>query len=197
MPAAPAPRTCRPTPCDVLLRGRSGTSCGRTPWPAVGGRARRRAACRRPVTPTGESPDDREQGLLGDVRHRVRLRAAGTSPRAIAQALAAARRIQRTAYRHTDAGEEAALHAATARDEWQRIHDHVAATASALYDPDDDPELQRALRRERHRREIAARAREAAGPDRLTDGDHRPSATAPPAPSARPCCCTGSCRTGS
>ncbi|MFD5437566.1 hypothetical protein ACFWJ4_36120 [Kitasatospora sp. NPDC127067] len=151
-----------------------------------------------PVDPHAqEEPDDREHGLLGDVRHRVRLRAAGTSPRAIAQALAAARRIQRTAYRHTDAGEEeAALHAATARDEWQRIHDHVAATASPLYDPDDDPELQRALRRrERHRREIAAR--EATGLDRLTDGDHRLSAITPPAPSARPCCCTGSCRTGS
>ncbi|MFF2546845.1 hypothetical protein ACFVUY_30395 [Kitasatospora sp. NPDC058063] len=128
-----------------------------------------------PVDPHAQGePDDREYGLLGDVRHRVRLRAAGTSPRAIAQALAAARRIRRTAYRHTDAGEEAALHAAAARDEWQRIHDHVAATASPLYDPDDDPELQRALRGERHRREIA-----------------------PPAPSARPCCCTGSCRAGS
>ncbi|MFD4656268.1 hypothetical protein ACFWP2_11645 [Kitasatospora sp. NPDC058444] len=137
---------------------------------------------RHPVGPADgerEDPDDQEHGLLGDVRYRVRRRAAGTGLRAIGRSLAATRETLRTAYRQTDPGDrEAARRAATARDEWQRIHDHIAATAAPLYDPDEDPELQRALRRDRHRRQIAARAREAGGGAHPTAGPaHRATDT--------------------
>ncbi|MFE5586363.1 hypothetical protein [Kitasatospora sp. NPDC056531] len=127
--------------------------------------------------------DDQEHGLLGDIRRRVRQRAAGTSLRAITQSLTALQDHVRTADRYADTGDEkAALPAATARDEWQRIHDHVAATAAPLYDPDQDSELQRALQAEHHRRDIADRHAEAAyQAHRTTDVAHRR-----PAPLHRP-----------
>ncbi|MDH6711364.1 hypothetical protein P3T27_008122 [Kitasatospora sp. MAA19] len=120
-------------------------------------------------------PDDQEHGLLGDIRRRVRRRAAGTSLRAITQSLAVIQDHVRTADRYADTGDEkAALPAATARDEWQRIHDHVAATAAPLYDPDQDSELQRALQAEHHRRDIADRHAEAAyQAHRTADAAHR------------------------
>ncbi|MFF2147506.1 hypothetical protein [Kitasatospora sp. NPDC058190] len=119
--------------------------------------------------------DDQEHGLLGDIRRRVRQRAAGTSLRAITQSLTAIQDHVRTADRYADTrNEKAALQAATARDEWQRIHDHVATTAAPLYDPDQDSELQRALHAEHHRRDIADRHAEAAHQARqTTDVAHR------------------------
>lgn len=92
-------------------------------------------------------PDDQEHGLLGDVRSRVRRRAAGMTLENIEQALAAAQEDLRIADRHADAGHESAY--ATAAEtpaEWQRIHDHTAATRAERYDPDHDTAFQHALR---------------------------------------------------
>ncbi|MFD5083412.1 hypothetical protein ACFWOG_12335 [Kitasatospora sp. NPDC058406] len=59
--------------------------------------------------------------------------------------------------------------AADALGEWQRVRDHTTDTRAERYDPDHDTALQHALRGERHRRDVAEYAREAAGPGNLTD----------------------------
>ncbi|MER5353467.1 hypothetical protein ABT093_24415 [Kitasatospora sp. NPDC002551] len=119
--------------------------------------------------------DGQEHGLLGDVRRRVRRRAAGMTLESIQQALQRAREDERAADRYADAGYEAAF--ATAADalaEWQRVHDHTARTGAERYDPDLDTVLQQALRAEHHRRDIADRAAEAAYQARqTTDAAHR------------------------
>ncbi|MFF2147958.1 hypothetical protein [Kitasatospora sp. NPDC058190] len=141
--------------------------------------AGRRDAARRPRpaparpdhTQDEDEPDDQEHGLLGDVPSRVRRRAAGMTLENIPQALQQARFEERCA----DADDETAH--ATAADtlaEWQRIHDHTATTRAERYDPDHDTALQHALRRERHRQDIAECAREAAHQARqITDAAHR------------------------
>jgi hypothetical protein len=45
--------------------------------------------------------------------------------------------------------------AATVCAEWQRVRDHTAETGAERYDPDHDTALQHALRRERHRQDVA------------------------------------------
>ncbi|MFJ9460822.1 hypothetical protein ACIRST_37865 [Kitasatospora sp. NPDC101447] len=110
-----------------------------------------------------------------DVCSRVRRRAAGTTPETIEQALQQARFEERCADRYADAGHESSFAAAAdALMEWQRIHDHTTATGAERYDPDHDPDLQQALRRERHHQDVAACAREAAHRAReTTDAAHR------------------------
>ncbi|MDH6107932.1 hypothetical protein P3T36_006391 [Kitasatospora sp. MAP12-15] len=122
-----------------------------------------------------EEPDDQEHGLLGDVRHRVRRQAAGTTLEAIERALEQARFEERCADRHADAGDEAAfVIAANALAEWQRVYDHTAQAGVERYDPDHDTVLQHALRAERHRQDVAACAREAAHrAQQVTDTAHR------------------------
>ncbi|MFJ2781520.1 hypothetical protein [Kitasatospora sp. NPDC087315] len=119
--------------------------------------------------------DDQEHGLLGDVRGRVRRRAAGMTLENIEQALHRARDDERAADRHADAEDETAFAtAANALAEWQRVHDHTAQAGAERYDPDHDIVLQQALRAERHRQDIAACAREAAYQARQnTDAAHR------------------------
>ncbi|MFF2079119.1 hypothetical protein ACFVXG_30745 [Kitasatospora sp. NPDC058162] len=46
--------------------------------------------------------------------------------------------------------------------EWQRVCDDTAETHAERYDPDHDTALQHALRADRHRRDVAECAREAA-----------------------------------
>ncbi|MEU9047763.1 MULTISPECIES: hypothetical protein [unclassified Kitasatospora] len=122
-----------------------------------------------------DEPDDQEHGLLGTVRSRVRRQAAGMTLENLQQALHPARDDERAADRHADAGDEAAH--ATAADtcaEWQRVRDHTAETRAERYDPDHDTALQHALRRERHRQDVAECAREAAHQARqTTDAAHR------------------------
>ncbi|MFJ5927553.1 hypothetical protein ACIQF6_33660 [Kitasatospora sp. NPDC092948] len=122
-----------------------------------------------------DQDDDQEDGLLGDVRGRVRRRAAGMTLEDLQQALDRAREDERHADRYADAGHEAAYTtAADALAEWQRVHDHTAATRAERYDPDHDTALQHALRRERHRQDVAACAREAAHQARQrSDTAHR------------------------
>ncbi|AUY53788.1 hypothetical protein C2142_38770 [Streptomyces sp. CB01881] len=55
-----------------------------------------------------------EHGLLGDVPHRVRRRAAGMTPETIQQALHRARDDERAADRYADAGDETAFATAVA-----------------------------------------------------------------------------------
>ncbi|MEE1783097.1 hypothetical protein PUR71_09225 [Streptomyces sp. SP17BM10] len=119
--------------------------------------------------------DDQEHGLLGDVPYSVRRRAAGMTLERIQQALEQAQFEERCADRHADAGDETAYAtAAAARAEWQRIHDHTAATQAERYDPDHDTAFQHALRLDRHRRDVAACAREAVHRARqTTDAAHR------------------------
>ncbi|MFC8452134.1 hypothetical protein [Kitasatospora sp. NPDC057223] len=102
----------------------------------------------------GEDDGDREHPLLGDVRSKVRRRAAGTTLETIQQALHEARDDERMADRYADAGDESAA----ALDEWQRVHDHTAETRAERYDPAHDTALQHALRFERHRSDVAALA---------------------------------------
>ncbi|MFE2412368.1 hypothetical protein ACFXDE_28870 [Kitasatospora sp. NPDC059408] len=124
---------------------------------------------------TQDEHGDQEHGLLGDVRHRVRRRAAGMTMENLQQALHRAREDERAADRYADAGHETAY--ATAADalaEWQRVRDHTAETRAERYDPDYDTALQNALRRERHRQDVAECAREAAHQARqTTDAAHR------------------------
>ncbi|MFE6746093.1 hypothetical protein ACFVGM_09595 [Kitasatospora purpeofusca] len=124
---------------------------------------------------TQDEDDDQEHGLLGDVRHRVRRRAAGMTRENLQQALHRAQEDERAADRYADAGDETAH--ATAADtlaEWQRVRDHTAETRAERYDPDHDTALQHALRRERHHQDVAACAREAAHQSRqTTDAAHR------------------------
>ncbi|MFI9329255.1 hypothetical protein ACIGZJ_17125 [Kitasatospora sp. NPDC052868] len=111
----------------------------------------------------GQEADGEEEGLLDDVCSRVRRRAAGLTLDAIDQALAAAQIELRVADRYADAGDEdAAARAAVVAEEWQRIRGQLAADVHTAYDTDRDLDLQRALSAERHRRDIADRAREAA-----------------------------------
>ncbi|MEU4303677.1 hypothetical protein [Kitasatospora aureofaciens] len=126
-------------------------------------------------TPDEDEPDGQEQALLGDVPHRVRRRAAGMTLENLQQALEQAQFEERCADRHADAGHESAYTAAAGTlAEWQRVHDHTAATRAERYDPDDDTALQHALRREHHRQDVADRAREAAHQARqTTDVAHR------------------------
>ncbi|MDH6130024.1 hypothetical protein [Kitasatospora sp. GP82] len=124
---------------------------------------------------TQDEDDDQEHGLLGGVRSRVRRRAAGMTLENIQQALHRARDDERAADRHADAGDETAFATAAAIcAEWQRVRDHTAETHAERYDPDHDTLLQHALRRERHRRDVAECAREAAHQARqTTDAAHR------------------------
>ncbi|MFI9163274.1 hypothetical protein [Kitasatospora aureofaciens] len=119
--------------------------------------------------------DDQEQALLGGVPHRVRRRAAGMTLENIQHALEQAQFEERCADRHADAGHESAYTtAADALAEWQRVHDHTATSRAERYDPDHDTALQHALCRERHRQDVADRAREAAHQARqTTDVAHR------------------------
>ncbi|MFE5587220.1 hypothetical protein [Kitasatospora sp. NPDC056531] len=92
-----------------------------------------------------DEDDDQEHGLLGDVRSRVRRRAAGMTLETIQQALHRARDDERTA----DAGDETAFATAAAIcAKWQRMRDHTAETRAERYDPDHDTALQQALRAE-------------------------------------------------
>ncbi|CAN3985990.1 hypothetical protein [Kitasatospora purpeofusca] len=122
-----------------------------------------------------ELDDDQEHGLLGGIRSRVRRRRAGMTLENLQQALHRAREDERAADRYADAGHEAAhATASTACAEWQRVHDHTAETRAERYDPDHDTALQHALRAERHRRDVAECAREAAHQARqTTDTAHR------------------------
>ncbi|MFB7126871.1 hypothetical protein [Kitasatospora sp. NPDC056273] len=133
----------------------------------------------------GYEGDDQEHGLLGGIRHRVRGRAAGMTPETIQQAPRRARDDERAADRYADAGHEAAYATAdTIRAEWQRVRDHTAETRAERYDPDHDTALQHALRRERHRRDIADWAAEAALQARQrSDAATVPSPAPPPSPS--------------
>lgn len=116
-----------------------------------------------------------EDGLLGEIRGRVRRRAAGLTLDAVDQALAAAQTEWRIADRHADAGDESAVGlAAVVAQEWERIRGALVATGHPAYDTDRDLELQRALSAEHHRCDIAGRAREAAHEARQTiDVAHR------------------------
>ncbi|GAA2281653.1 hypothetical protein GCM10010430_79550 [Kitasatospora cystarginea] len=120
-----------------------------------------------------DEDDDQEHGLLGDVPHRVRRRAAGMTLENLQQALHRARDDERTADRY--AGDETAYATAAAiRAEWQRVRDHTAQTRAERYDPDHDTALQHALRAERHRQDVAECAREAAHQARQrSDATHR------------------------
>lgn len=122
------------------------------------------AALAQHPTPDQDDPDDdQERDLLGDVPSRVRRQAAGMTPEAIQHALEQALDDERCADRHADTGDESAYATAVDRlTEWQRVHDHVAATGAERYDPDHDTALQLALRREQHRQDVAECAREAA-----------------------------------
>ncbi|MFF9646880.1 hypothetical protein [Kitasatospora aureofaciens] len=136
-----------------------------------------------------DEPVGQKHALLSDLPSRVRRRAAGMALENIQQALEQARFEERCADRHADAGDETAY--TTAADtlaEWQRIHDHTAATRVERYDPDHDTALQHALRREHHRQDVAACAREAAvRARRTTDAAHRSLAgTAAQPPSTPP-----------
>ncbi|MFB7669622.1 hypothetical protein ACFC1R_37965 [Kitasatospora sp. NPDC056138] len=93
----------------------------------------------------------------------------------VQQALRRAWDEERAADRHADAGDEAAhATAATVCAEWQRVRDHTAETRADNCDPDHDTALQHALRAERHRRDVAECAREAAHQARqTTDAAHR------------------------
>ncbi|MFF2147946.1 hypothetical protein [Kitasatospora sp. NPDC058190] len=124
---------------------------------------------------TQDEDDDQEDGLLGDVRGRVRRRAAGMTLENIRQALEQARVEERHADRYADAGDETAFAtAADVRAEWQRVCDHTAETRAERYDPDRDTALRHALRRERHCQNVAECAREAAHQARqTTDVAHR------------------------
>ncbi|WP_158077796.1 hypothetical protein [Streptomyces sp. CB02056] len=127
----------------------------------------------------GYEGDDQEHGLLGGIRHRVRRWAAGMTREDLQQALHRARVDERAADRYADAGHEAAYATAdTIRAEWQRVRDHTVETGAERYDPDHDTALQHALRRERHRRDVADCAREAA------HRAGRPAACSPPSASA-------------
>ncbi|MFF7590313.1 hypothetical protein ACFZCK_22750 [Kitasatospora purpeofusca] len=119
--------------------------------------------------------DDQEHGVLGDIRGRVRRRAAGMTLENIEQALGQVRFEERCADRHADAGSETAFATTTdALAEWQRVYDHPAQTGVERYDPDHDTVLQHALRAERHRQDAAECARDAAHQARqTTDGAHR------------------------
>lgn len=89
--------------------------------------------------------------------------------------------------RYADTGDESAVAtAAAARTEWQRVRDQTASTLTKRYDPDHDLAVQRALCVERHRRDTADRATEAASrtaawpasrPDRYTQPSTAPAAT--------------------
>ncbi|CAM5666595.1 PE-PGRS family protein OS=Kitasatospora aureofaciens OX=1894 GN=GCM10010502_68730 PE=4 SV=1 [Kitasatospora aureofaciens] len=122
-----------------------------------------------------DEDDDQEHGLLGGIRSRVRRKAAGMTLETIQQALHRARDDERAADRHADVGDEAAYATAAAVcAEWQRVRDHTAATRAERYDPDHDTALQHALRREHHRQDVAACAREATHQARqTTDAAHR------------------------
>ncbi|MQS16014.1 hypothetical protein F7Q99_28140 [Streptomyces kaniharaensis] len=110
-----------------------------------------------------EEDDDQEHGLLGGVRNRVRRRAAGMTRENLQEALHRAREDERAADRYADPGDETAhATAATACAEWQRVRDHTAETRAERYDPNHDTAHQHALRRERHRQDVAECAREAA-----------------------------------
>ncbi|MFE4398682.1 hypothetical protein ACFRPV_33115 [Kitasatospora sp. NPDC056808] len=124
---------------------------------------------------TQDEDDDQEDGLLGGVRSRVRRWAAGMTREDLQQALHRARVDERAADRYADAGHEAAYATAdTIRAEWQRVRDHTVETGAERYDPDHDTALQHALRRERHRRDVADCAAEAAHQARqTTDAAHR------------------------
>ncbi|MFG2919006.1 hypothetical protein ACGF0D_39780 [Kitasatospora sp. NPDC048298] len=93
----------------------------------------------------------------------------------IQQALEHARFDERCADRHADAGDESVFAiAADSCAEWQRVRDHTAETRAERYDPDHDTVLQHALRRERHRQDVAECAREASLQARqATDAAHR------------------------
>ncbi|MEV7783374.1 hypothetical protein [Kitasatospora sp. NPDC088351] len=109
-----------------------------------------------------DEPDDQKHALLGDIPARVRRRAAGMTLENIQQALHRARDDERTADRYADAGDETGIATAAAiRAEWQRVRDHTAETRAERYDPDHDTALRHALRRERHRRDVADRSAEA------------------------------------
>ncbi|MFH9355191.1 hypothetical protein [Kitasatospora sp. NPDC017646] len=121
------------------------------------------------LTQEEDESDGQEHALLGDLLSRVRRRAAGMTLENIQQALEQAQFEERCADRHADAGHESAYApAADTLAEWQRIHDHTAATRAERYDPDHDTALQHALRREHHRQDIAECAREAAHQARQT-----------------------------
>ncbi|GAA2156910.1 hypothetical protein GCM10009760_58420 [Kitasatospora kazusensis] len=124
---------------------------------------------------TQDEDDDQEDGLLGDVRSRVRRRAAGMTLENLQQALEQARVEERHADRYADAGDETAYAtAADIRAEWQRVRDHTTETRAERYDPDHDTALQHALRAERHRQDVAECARETAHQARqTTDVAHR------------------------
>ncbi|GAB7188925.1 hypothetical protein ATKI12_8756 [Kitasatospora sp. Ki12] len=146
------------------------------------------ALTQHPHHPAPGEDDDQETGLLGGARSRVRRRAAGMTPESLQQALHRAREDERAADRYADAGDETAhATAADAMAEWQRVHDHTAATRAERYDPDHDTALQHALRRDRHRRDVAECAREAAHQARQTaDAAHRRLAGTAAQPLHRP-----------
>ena len=139
--------------------------------------------------PADRDQDDEEHGdqehlLLGDVRSKVRRRAAGTTLETIQQALREARDDLRIADRHVDTGDESGVATAAAvLDEWQRVHDHTVESRTERYDPDHDTALQHALRAERHHRDVADRAAEAEYlAMQRTDSAHRSLAS----PAAQP-----------
>ncbi|MFF2079130.1 hypothetical protein ACFVXG_30800 [Kitasatospora sp. NPDC058162] len=117
---------------------------------------------------TQDEDDGQEDGLRGDVPHRVRRRAAGMTLENLQQALEQARVEERHADRYADAGDETAYAtAATVCAEWQRVRPH-RRTRAERYDPDRDTALQHALRAQRHRQDVAECAREAAHRARQT-----------------------------
>ncbi|MEU4864073.1 hypothetical protein ACIG0C_36095 [Kitasatospora aureofaciens] len=120
------------------------------------------------LTQEEDESDGQEHALLGDLLSRIRRRAAGMTLENIQQALEQAQFEERCADRHADAGHESAY--ATAADtlaEWQRIHDHTAATRA------EPPALRP---RPRHRPPAHA---ERYDPDHDTALQHAPSATTP------------------
>ncbi|MFE5587237.1 hypothetical protein [Kitasatospora sp. NPDC056531] len=115
-----------------------------------------RHPARTPFTQDEGEDDDQEHGLLGDVRSRVRRRAAGMTLENLQQALHRARDDERTADRYADAGDEIGFATAAAIcAEWRRVRDHAAETRAERYDPDHDTALQHALRAQRHRQDVA------------------------------------------
>ncbi|MGW4808017.1 hypothetical protein [Kitasatospora sp. NPDC004272] len=104
--------------------------------------------------------DGPEDGLLGEIRTRIRREAAGLAPAAIDRAVADARTDLRTADRYADAGDESAFaRAALVHQEWQRIRGETAASGREAYDRDLGPH--RAQTAARHRRDVAQCAAEA------------------------------------
>ncbi|MEK2495148.1 hypothetical protein WN990_36965 [Kitasatospora purpeofusca] len=122
-----------------------------------------------------DEDDDQEDGLLGDVRSRVRRRAAGMPRDDLQQALH--REDERAADRYADA---AYAITATVCAVWQRVRDHTVETGAERYDL--DTAFSRALHAEQHRQDIADRAGEAAHQD--TGTAHRRVA----GPAAQPLC---------